>query len=701
MGVLYALMQHDLKRLLAYHTVENIGIIFIGLGLALAFKANGMAFAAALALTAALLHVFNHSIFKSLLFFGSGAVLNATGERDMEHLGGLIHRMPQTAFVFLVGCAAISALPPLNGFVSEWLTFQAILLSPQLPSWGLKLLAPAVGALLALSAALAAACFVKAFGVTFLGRPRSLAAERATETDRFSLVVMYFLAALCLVAGVLPGLFIDAIAPLADEVVGAHMPVATGTQWLAIVPIAASRSSYDGLLVFLFMVMSGTLAAFAIHRLASDRLRRAPAWDCGYPDASPAIQYTASSFAQPIRRVFGTALFRAREHVEMPPPGDMRPARLVVDLRDLIWDELYAPIAAVIGIAADRLNHLAVSHHPSVPQSRIRGPRRAVVGARHMAVILDFAVQGGQMLLVLLLSPLLVGFVRKVKARLLRRQGPPIIQPYRDLARLMRKDVVLADNASWLFRVSPYLIFAATWVAASLVPTFRTGLLFSWSADLIAIIALLGSARFFQALAGLDVGTSFGGIGSSREVMIALLAEPAMIMVVFTLALICGSTQLSTIAEFMRSSVVGLRVSLALALFALTMLAIAENGRIPIDNPATHLELTMVHEAMVLEYSGRHLALLELAASIKLLLYISLIACLFMPWGVQSAGVGAAELAIGIAAYTGKLALGGMLLAVFETSIAKMRVFRVPQFLGVALMLGLLAALLRFVSGSL
>ena len=173
MGVLYALMQHDLKRLLAYHTVENIGIIFIGLGLALAFKAHDMPFAAALAFTASLLHVFNHSLFKSLLFFGAGAVLNATGERDMEHLGGLIHRMPQTAFVFLIGCAAISALPPLNGFVSEWLTLQAILLSPQLPSWGLKLLVPAVGAMLALSAALAAACFVKAYGVTFLGRPRT------------------------------------------------------------------------------------------------------------------------------------------------------------------------------------------------------------------------------------------------------------------------------------------------------------------------------------------------------------------------------------------------------------------------------------------------------------------------------------------------------------------------------------------------
>jgi len=358
MGVLYALMQHDLKRLLAYHTVENIGIIFIGLGLALAFATHGLNFAAALAFTAALLHVFNHSLFKSLLFFGAGAVLTATGERDMEHLGGLIHRMPRTAFVFLIGCAAISALPPLNGFVSEWLTFQAVLLSPQLPSWGLKLMVPAVGALLALSAALAAACFVKAYGVTFLGRPRTTAAAVATETDPFSLAAMFLLAALCLLVGILPGLFINALAPVSAMLVGGHMPEQTGAQWLALVPIAESRSSYDGLLVFLFMVLSGTLAAVAIHRLASDRLRRAPAWDCGYPDLSPATQYTATSFAQPIRRVFGSVVFAAREHGEMPPPGDVRPARLIVDIHDLIWDALYAPLASGIGAAADRLNRL-------------------------------------------------------------------------------------------------------------------------------------------------------------------------------------------------------------------------------------------------------------------------------------------------------------------------------------------------------
>jgi formate hydrogenlyase subunit 4 len=315
--------------------------------------------------------------------------------------------------------------------------------------------------------------------------------------------------------------------------------------------------------------------------------------------------------------------------------------------------------------------------------------------------MLDLAVQGAQMLVVLLLAPLLTGFVRKVKARLLRRRGPPLIQPYRDLARLLRKEVVLAENASWLFRVIPYLVFAATWVAAALVPTFQSGLMFSWSADLIAIIALLGSARFFLALAGLDVGTSFGGIGSSREVMIASLAEPAMLMVVFTLALIAGSTQLSTVAAFMTTSNVGLRVSLGLALFALIMVAIAENARIPVDNPATHLELTMVHEAMVLEYSGRHLALIDLASELKLLLYVSLIGCVFAPWGMAPAGAGVTALAVGFVAYVAKLAVGGVLLALFETAIAKMRVFRVPEFLGAALMLGLLATLLLFVSRSL
>jgi hydrogenase-4 component B len=357
LGVLYALMQHDLKRLLAYHTVENIGIIYIGLGLALAFEANDISWAAALAMTAALFHVFNHSVFKSLLFFGAGAVLNATHTRDMENLGGLIHRMPRTSFAFLVGCIAISALPPLNGFVSEWLTFQAILVSPRLPQWGLKMIVPAVGALLALSAALAVACFVKAFGVTFLGRARTSAAAEARETDGFSLAAMFVFAALCLLAGILPGVVIDALAPVVHDLVAGQLPPQAGAHWLSIVPIARSRSSYSGLLLFIFIAASAAISAYAIHRLGSRALRRGAAWDCGHPDPAPQTQYTAGSFAQPIRRVFATTVFLAREEVHLPLPGDGRPARFEVHLRDLVWELFYAPVSDFVSFAADRFNY--------------------------------------------------------------------------------------------------------------------------------------------------------------------------------------------------------------------------------------------------------------------------------------------------------------------------------------------------------
>jgi len=313
-------------------------------------------------------------------------------------------------------------------------------------------------------------------------------------------------------------------------------------------------------------------------------------------------------------------------------------------------------------------------------------------------MIRDWPTQLAQATLVLGLAPLLSGVTRKIKARFLRRRGPSVLQPYRDLLKLIRKETVVAENASWLYRLAPYLIFATTWVAAALVPTFATGLAFGAAADLIVIVALLGTARFLLALAGLDVGTSFGGIGSSREMMFATLAEPAMLMVMFTLSLFAGSTELSSISAYMVAVGAVLSISLALALVALIIVAIGENARIPVDNPATHLELTMVHEAMILEYSGRHLAVIEAAAFVKLLLYLSMIACVFVPWGTASAGAGAVFYAVGLVAYLVKLGVLAFLLVLFETAIAKMRVFRVPDFLGVALMLGLLGTILLFVS---
>jgi len=357
-GVLLALVQTDIKRVLAYSTIENIGVVFVALGLSLGFSSSGFGPAAALAMTAALFHVLNHSLFKSLLFFGAGAVLTATGKREMGFLGGLLNLMPITGLFMLVGCAAISALPPLNGFVSEWLAFQAILLSPALPSWSLKLLVPAAGAMLALAAALAGGCFVRLFGIAFLGRPRSPAARDAVDVDRFSLAAMGLLASLCLLAGLFPGQVIDALAPVVRATAGANMTPQAALPWLSIAPIAESRSSYNGLLVFVFIAGSALLAAFIIHRFASGAIRRAPAWDCGFPNSDPATQYSAESFAQPVRRVYANFVFVAREHVDMPPPGDLRPARFDVEWRDILWDYFYAPLVGAVGAAATWLNRM-------------------------------------------------------------------------------------------------------------------------------------------------------------------------------------------------------------------------------------------------------------------------------------------------------------------------------------------------------
>lgn len=310
----------------------------------------------------------------------------------------------------------------------------------------------------------------------------------------------------------------------------------------------------------------------------------------------------------------------------------------------------------------------------------------------------DFLSQVAQMFLVLLIAPLVTGVVRKVKSRLLRRRGASVLQPYFDLWKLMRKDIVPAMHASWLYRAAPYVIFSVTWIAAALVPTFAVGLGFNWAADLIVIVGLLATARFALALAGMDIGTSFGGIGSSREMMISVFAEPAMLMVVFTLAMEAQTTQLSSIADFIITQPIGLRISLALSLFTFVIVLLAENGRIPVDNPATHLELTMVHEAMVLEYSGRHLAMIEAAAFLKLVLYMSIFCCLFLPFGMSTATRDFEGMMMGAGFFALKLLGGAIALAVGEISVAKMRVFRVSEFLSVGLVLGLLAVLLLFVT---
>ncbi|WP_142849152.1 hydrogenase 4 subunit B [Telmatospirillum sp. J64-1] len=357
-GVLYALMQTDLKRLLAYSTVENIGVIAISLGLALAFKDQGRQALAALALVAAFYHMLNHAAFKTLLFLGAGAVQAATHERELNRLGGLIKRMPVTAPAFLLGAMAISALPPLNGFVSEWLIFQSLFRGPELPHWTMKFGVPVVGALLALAAALAAACFVRAFGIAFLGRARSAAAAQAAEVVAPMRAALVLLAVLCVVLGVIPVTVTGALATIAEPLAGAALEPAVGLGWPWLSPADGERGSYAATVLVLAGLVLAGLLLWATRRLSPLPVRVAPSWDCGQPDPSPATQYTADSFAQPLRRVFGTRIFGARETVEMPPPGDPRPARFSLRMRDPIWQGLYLPLAAGVDWLAERINRM-------------------------------------------------------------------------------------------------------------------------------------------------------------------------------------------------------------------------------------------------------------------------------------------------------------------------------------------------------
>jgi len=357
LGLLYAVLDCDLKRVLAYSTVENIGIIFVALGLALAFKSGGYTAAAAVALAAGLLHALNHSWFKSLLFLGAGAVLHATGRRSFDHLGGLIHRMPVTAALFLVGTLSISALPPFNGFVSEWLLFQAVLAGPVLPEAVLRFMSPAVGAMLALAAALAAATFVRVYGITFLGRPRSGQAAVAHETSRPQLMAMALLALLCAYGGLFGDVTVAMLQPILQRLAGAALPgTGTGPTAFSLVAFSADRSIYDAPTIAVFLLISGTLTSMLVHWLSGRKTRLAPAWDCGFPDPSPLTQYTASSLSQPIRRVYATSVFGVREEVDMPPPGDLRPARLTVWFTDYVWNWLYAAPAQWLVAVSARLN---------------------------------------------------------------------------------------------------------------------------------------------------------------------------------------------------------------------------------------------------------------------------------------------------------------------------------------------------------
>jgi formate hydrogenlyase subunit 4 len=303
-----------------------------------------------------------------------------------------------------------------------------------------------------------------------------------------------------------------------------------------------------------------------------------------------------------------------------------------------------------------------------------------------------------QIIVLLSVSPFLVGLIRKVKARLQCRRGASVFQPYRDLVKLFRKQPVVSTTTSWIFTVTPYLLFASTLAAGLLVPVFASKTPLSFAGNIIALVYLLALGTFFLILAGLDAGSAFGGMGSSREAIVASLTEPAMILSIFAIALTAGSTNLSTIVHktALLEDIATDPSPRLMALAALFIVALAETGRVPVDNPATHLELTMIHEAMILEYSGRYLALVEWAAGLKLLVFLTLIANVFAPWGIATTGEPVA-LGIGLATYLMKVSGLAVLIAVLESMFAKLRLFRVTDLLGVAFILALLGLVFFYV----
>ena len=314
---------------------------------------------------------------------------------------------------------------------------------------------------------------------------------------------------------------------------------------------------------------------------------------------------------------------------------------------------------------------------------------------------LTFAIlfQFTQLLLVVLAAPLLTGWVNQCQAWLQNRSGAGVLQPYRVLHKLFNKDAVIAYNASPLFRATPYIVFGCMWLAAAIIPILAVDLPFSRAADVIALVGVFAVARVFIALAAMDIGTAFGTLGARREMLVSFLAEPALLMVLFTASMISHSTQLPNIVDTLAHHQFVIYPSLAFAALAFVIVLLAENARIPVDNPNTHLELTMIHEAMILEYSARHLALIEWASSLKLFAYISLGIALFVPHGIAEVG-NWAGLPLALLALVGKLILAGAGLALLETVSAKMRIFRAPEFLGTAFLLAVLGLLIHFLLGA-
>ena len=685
-GVVFAAVQSDMKRLLAYSSIENIGIIVAGIGLVILFKAYGKPLLATITLTAVLYHTLNHAFFKSLLFLATGSVLHATKERSLGKLGGLIHRMPWVAWLALVGTLAISGIPPLNGFVSEWLLLQAFLFTPSLPQGFVNMLVPLAAAALVLTAALTGYVMVKFYGIVFLGRPRESNLAYARDAGRYERVALAYLAAGCVLLGVFPVNVIEFIDPINVMLIGSAAAPKMAGNWLFLAPINADRSSYSPLIVLVVIVGVVLLTIQIVHRFYHGRVRIAPAVGLriSAADAADAGHGGGLRPADPpgFRAVLPDAA-RAADAFRQ------RAALFGAGRRPLLVLALRADRPRRRMGRARRRPHPAGTHFGLSDLQLLHASGAAVLRPMNTA---GFASQFLQLAIAVALAPLLVGWVNQCRAWLANKSAPSLFLPYRTIRKLFAKDAVVAENASAIFRTMPYIVFGAMCCAAAIVPSLATAMPFARAADAIALVGLFALARVFMALAAMDIGTAFGSLGARREMFVGFLAEPALLMVLFTASLISGSTSLTTIVDTLAHRELAIYPSLAFAGVAFTMVSLAENARIPVDNPATHLELTMIHEAMILEYSARHLALIEWAAALKLFNYSCIGLALFFPVGIAAAGDGWQAILGAAPMLIVKLAIGGALLALIETLSAKMRIFRAPEFLGTAFLLAVLGA---------
>ena len=695
-GILQAAVCSDLKRLLAYSTTENAGLMVAALGVSMVLRAAGNDAVADVALVSSLLLVVSHAAFKSVLFLTAGSVVQATGERDLDRLGGLGPRMPVTAVAAGAAALGAAALPISCGFVAEWVLLQALIHGEPRTDRMVAVALPLTLAVVALTAGLALLTFVKMFGIAFLARPRSTGAAGAHETGGTMRSALIAGSMLVLALGLAPG-------PLAETLAGtvsARGVDAVRGGGLSLPGIHALLDPAALAAVGVGIAASLVLVTIWLARRRPRRQVDLP-WGCGGVRVDPRMQYTATSYAEPLLRVFDDAL-QPSSDLEVTHAQESRyhvaAMRFHQQVGDRVESRLYQPLGHDAAVGRRHRTASTKRQHPPLPRILVRRARTGLAGG-DLVTSATIAFLGFQVVVAFVVTPVLVGVIRTVRARMEGRVGPGVLQPWRDVRKLLAKEPLRATGTGPLMAALPLVLLVTSLMACALVPLVGAMALPLLPDDLFVVVSVLLVGTVAVALLGLESGSAFGGMGSSRHMTIAALVEPTVLVAVYALSVPVGTSTLSAIIQARLdapASVVS-PVSL-LALVALVVVVIAETGRLPVDNPSTHLELTMIHEAMTLESAGPDLAWLELGSWLRLTVLLGLIVNLAAPWGIATdASIGATL--IGTGAFAAKMTVVGCLLGAVEVFLAKIRLFRVPELLAGSFVLAFLSVTASYLLG--